>query len=486
VTDLTATKPTGPGFEPPAGIAGQERTRMLAIVSDLHLNDGSTASNPHGAAFTLLGKEIEAAADAKRAKEIHLVLLGDIMDLVRTDWWHRNNVPPEQRPWGGDLDPEYAMNANATAIEGQYGAILDDVLAGAPTRDLLGMIDRLQRPGGLPVHVTYVVGNHDRVFNNFDGLKTRLRGALPRLNLTFDTRLVAPEYRLLARHGHEWDDHCHGWIFMTKVLKKNRRAGRFDPAAYRVMAIGEVVTAELMSGFIHHVKRRLDAQDPDDQAFLELLKDVNNLRPMTDVLKWLGWATRGKVKRYVAAAEAALVLALDGLLDSAFAKQWDSIKPDLLFWGDLTDYLSRVRWALKKEGLASVYRDATTLSKLAERPKAVYNAATGKGDRDRYERGAEADLKNAGRDIRCIVYGHTHRALRRCFAADPAGQAQLYLNTGTYLPLVERAEDGKSFWQAHRMAVLLVFRDDEDTANRRGQGPTLDVWDGVRVKQYVT
>ena len=70
---------------------------MLVVISDIHLTDLSTAHNVHGTAFDLMCKEITTAAQAKGAVELHVVLLGDIFDLVRTDFWHRTTTP-DQRP----------------------------------------------------------------------------------------------------------------------------------------------------------------------------------------------------------------------------------------------------------------------------------------------------------------------------------------------------------------------------------------------------
>src|SRR5437867_386443 len=68
---------------PPAG--SRARCDVLVLISDLHLTDGSTAINVDPSAFTLLGEEIAASYKDRGAREMHLVLLGDIYDLVRTD-----------------------------------------------------------------------------------------------------------------------------------------------------------------------------------------------------------------------------------------------------------------------------------------------------------------------------------------------------------------------------------------------------------------
>jgi len=91
---------------------------MLVIISDIHLTDESTAVNVHPTAFDeVLGPEIIGEFKRVKASEIHLVLLGDIFDMCRTDYWFRKGISPDDRPWGGKIDPKTGMNENVTEIE---------------------------------------------------------------------------------------------------------------------------------------------------------------------------------------------------------------------------------------------------------------------------------------------------------------------------------------------------------------------------------
>jgi hypothetical protein len=60
----------------------------------------------------------------------------------------------------------------------------------------------------------------------------------------------------------------------------------------------------------------------------------------------------------------------------------------------------------------------------------------------------------------------------------------MYINTGTFLPLIERALDDKSFWQGHRMTYVCFYSEEEDKEGRRDNGPTIDLWNGLRRKLY--
>jgi UDP-2,3-diacylglucosamine pyrophosphatase LpxH len=465
---------------PPREPIIQTREIMLILISDLHLSDCSTASNPHATSIELLIKELKGSIEAKQPTEIHVVLLGDIFDVVRTDYWHANGLPAASRPWGGDtLDPETGMNPDP-AVEGQFAAILEKVLAQPSSRALTSGLKQLAEGfPTLPAKVTYVVGNHDRVLNNFESLRARIAAEFSPLEVDFANHFYSDAYRIFARHGHEWDQHCHGWKFLTKVLQPGSRAGRFDPEVYRVMAIGEVVTAELMSGFVFNVRTAL----PDDAEFLRLVREINNLRPMSDVIRWITWlsrqpAVRGKLNLCTRAFHQAL----RDTLHTTLAKRWDHVKRDFIINADLTDNLGR---ALAVLNAGANLDTLQTLIPVFEKLEAAWTALKGHQEDDLYQ-GASTEFQSAElpADVEYLAYGHTHTARQDCFRAEPDGTVQMYVNTGTFLPLIERAADGHSFVQSNRMTFICLYNQGEDQRGRKGNGPTVDVWDGMKRKDY--
>ena len=116
----------------PDGPAGPRRTLKRGVLHldlDLHLTDGSTSRDPHETAFAVLGEEIATAAVGKEATELEILMQGDIFDLVRTDYWHRDPSTDGRRPWIGALDPDTAMNADP-GVEADFRQNLDDESAG--------------------------------------------------------------------------------------------------------------------------------------------------------------------------------------------------------------------------------------------------------------------------------------------------------------------------------------------------------------------
>jgi hypothetical protein len=61
---------------------------------------------------------------------------------------------------------------------------------------------------------------------------------------------------------------------------------------------------------------------------------------------------------------------------------------------------------------------------------------------------------------------------------------KMYINTGTYLPLVQRTDDGKGFAKSHQLTMAFFYADGEDKDGRAGPGPTMDLWNGIKRKEY--
>lgn len=448
---------------------------MLVIVSDLHVTDETTANNVNPEAFELLSSDILEMAARRGAREIHLVLLGDILDLVRTDYWHRAGVPMSQRPWGGRLDRRTAMNVDRDATRDQFHSILAGILA-TPTALSLGATLTSLSGGQVPFRVTYVIGNHDRVMWNFPSLQESVRAAWPSV-AGFAPAVESTEYGVLARHGHEWDENTHGWQFRRSVLVPGEQIDRFAPEAYQVMAIGEVVTAELMSGLVYHARDQ-GAPEP----LLSQLRDVNNLRPLLDVFAWLEWIGGVRDRDHRRMLHESLRRALDGLLETSLAREWDRLRTDLLVSGDLVDRLEQARTFLLGPDFESFYGRVEWLTRAQRLMPALLPAEDGLLEGARSEAVFGQGTDPGG--IQRVVYGHTHRARHDYFSGRPDGTLRMYINTGTFLPLITRAADHRSFASAIQMTMVYIYRGDEDTQRKRAGTSSLDIWNGTRHKVY--
>src|ERR1051326_7970855 len=183
---------------------------MLVIISDLHLTDTTTSSNVSAKAFKdILGPEIIAATKKAATKELHIILLGDIYDLVRTDYWVQ--VPSVERPWNGILDRTIAMNPHPNVEKG-FNAVLTAIFS--KTKFLADMLKTvITSCGNIPTKITYVIGNHDRVLNNFQSLQAAIQNEFG-YSVTFANYIEEPTYGVHARHGHEWDENCNAFLLL--------------------------------------------------------------------------------------------------------------------------------------------------------------------------------------------------------------------------------------------------------------------------------
>jgi UDP-2,3-diacylglucosamine pyrophosphatase LpxH len=430
---------------------------MLVLFSDLHFTDETTAVNVKGSAFTnILGPEI---LDACRPgiKELNLVLLGDIYDLVRTDYWVQR--PRDERPWNGKLDPSTAMNP-LPSIEADFNRVLSAIFA--KTAFFPTMLKNVFAGcGGVPTKVTYVVGNHDRVLNNFPSLRSAIEKEFGH-PVSFVPSLAEPVYATCARHGHEWDENCSAFLLLKEVLQPDRIwDNKLDPAINTVMNIGEVITAELMGGLIFYVKQ-------SDAALADILKDANNVRPLTNVITWLEWRSRTLAQNQKQLIADALIQAINGVIESNLGQLWDDTRQDIIVSGDITDYLEKVRNELQANGYAGLKGLAAIIVKL--------RGFLGFGAGDKCFQGAVQEFEQRlGADTKYLFYGHTHEA-RHDFLAGTGRRSKIYVNTGTYLPLIQAAYENHGFVQADQLTMAFVYRADEVDANE----PQMDLWNGIR------
>ncbi len=436
---------------------------MLVVISDLHLTDGTSGATISADAFRLLAErlgELAASASARAdgsyrpIERIDLVLLGDVLDVVRSTRWLTAAV----RPWDDPQSP---------ALAEMVGAIIGNILrrneaALGVLRSLSQGLVRLPPAGQLsrraavgetvpvPVRIHYMVGNHDWPLHLPGAQYNRLRRQVAvHLGLATEPDTPFPHepwespelletmraHRVLARHGDVFDPL------------------NFD-GTRDTSSIGDAIVVELVSRFGAQVERDLGPDLPP--ATRAGLRELDNIRPLLLVPVWIDGllertcesrAVRHRVKQtWDALAEA--------FLDLPLVRQHDTWRPR-----DLVDGLQRALRISRRIPVGWASSIAKWLCEVRGAASASYaNHAL-----------AEEDFRN--RRARHIVYGHTHQPesvpLDASFA-DAFVLNQMYFNSGTWRRVYHPTQHapGEHEFIAHEAISLLAFFQGDERGGR--------------------
>ncbi|MDP8219831.1 MAG: hypothetical protein P9X26_00670, partial [Candidatus Stygibacter frigidus] len=443
---------------------------MLIILSDLHFSDGTTSVNVVAEVFTkILFPQINSklSADAnKNINEIHLVLAGDTFDMVSTDKFLM--IPYSKRPWNGNLDPDYAVNLDHEVVNG-YVKVLEGIIIKPGCKAFIEECHNLKDINKLPFKITYIAGNHDRVITFYEELEQKVRRLFPGIHLDFTNKLRSEKYSTICRHGHEWDKICFGYEFARKVLHKDFES-RFHSEYYKVQSIGEIVTAELMSGIIYRLNYEHHWKGVHDDL-IDCIKYINNVRPAPYALDWLIWSLSDKFSQQLKDdISTAIYESLEAFLKTSLAKLWDRLNPDLIISGDIVDRLQLLKNFLKKDSFDSIIKALGLIRFIDKLPEFKDES---------FLEGALEDFKE-NPDIQFVVYGHTHYSKEAVITAEKGEPEKRYINTGAYLPLIQKARLN-GYGIAKRMTITFIYDKSEDNRNNNKHKDTvsLEFWNGL-------
>ena len=213
---MTLHWPSGVLRVPTSSPSPPHPSPVLVIVSDLHLSDGSLGPTVPAAAMEFFGgklNELALAAGVRRdgryrpIEAIDLVLLGDVLDLIRSAAW----LSTDARPWH---DPH--STSVFDAVSRVTAGVLDQNDRGIGNPAATGAADVF----GVPVRIHYMVGDHDWPLHlpgeQYGWLRAQVverMGLANRADLPFphdpaeSQKLleVLRRHRVLARHGDIYD-----------------------------------------------------------------------------------------------------------------------------------------------------------------------------------------------------------------------------------------------------------------------------------------
>lgn len=413
---------------------------MLVFISDIHLTDGTSGETINAGAFEKFGLYLEDMADTAQGKEIEVVLLGDIFDVIRSDRWLSTDI----RPWSkaGERDGE------KKGLEDYTQEIVKRICDNSTNQESMKHLKEFKekmKGKGVNVKFTYIIGNHDWLINRYSETRTRIAKFLGmdspdqyESNLFLIERFWK-DYKVFARHGDMYDPFN---------FDGNRDAS----------SLGDAIVIDLINRFPKAVEDDIGAAT--DPQLISELKEIDNVRPLIDIPLWIQGAVRRaksvKIGEQVKEKWNELV---DRFLEIDFVKEhdkpWRMDTVDALQWGlSISKHLSLkdiVNLPLKKfQRTEEDYRD-----------KAFY---------EEYMRRNEAEF---------VLYGHTHN-----YRIHPLDQVAMlpnmlqktYFNTGTWRKIHTRTAydvENQEFLSWHVLTFIAFYLDHERGDKR------FEVWNGA-------
>jgi UDP-2,3-diacylglucosamine pyrophosphatase LpxH len=444
---------------------------MLVIISDLHLTDGTSGETIKPGAFRTFReslRELAYAASWRNATKyspidgIDLVLLGDILDVIRSTRWCA--APAAVRPWGDQNDTRFSdmvgrITEDVIRNNQQSLSILRslhnlEILSRPPAVQDDGVVVEPPHRVPVPVRIHYLVGNHDWFFHLkgpahdairkiiVDALGLESSPNLPFPHEPFESHVIEKIYRdhrVFARHG-----------------------DIFDPSNYEhsrdASSLGDAIVIELLDKFGVVVRERLGPRLPN--ACDAGLKEIDNVRPLSIIPIWV---------------DGLLENTCTPLLAEEVKKIWNELVHEFLRMDFVrarpfgSSLLIKLGFELSSELPMSGLSDVA----------AWFSSKFGGGRAESFYPYAMHEKSFIDGWAKFIVYGHTHRyeiVPLQSFQKSNTVANQIYINSGTWRPVHELARfhpGQKHFVGYHVMSYLAFFKDEE----RKGRA--FESWTGA-------
>ena len=476
---------------------------MLVALSDIHFVDGTAGEHnlPYSAFESVFLVDVASLAVDKQAKELKVLLVGDIVDLIRSTKWL--DIDPQDRPWGDRGLADIPSPRKGSETEKQCLKILGKVspkslekpeAPASLARDTIvyknwktfkffrELEARLEEKTGkrIPVQVIYLPGNHDRLCNLYPSVRdemSKLLGLSVQENAVegdpggvwwFANAYRDPDHGVFARHGHQYDV----WNFGG--------GNHFSREDHLQAAIGDIFTTEFAVKIPWVLDRLRKAYPKVTKEMVESTRDIDNVRPLSAVMEWIYYRIKKEDHSQVREAlDKAFDTIVKDLLDFKLVRQWRSPHT----YVDEALRLISNRWlSWLPKSLLDAF-DAEDLLPLLlgmtgepeEPEKDIYTHAAYRENVWREE--------NA---IRFILYGHTHVPLQRPLDGE-GGREVFYLNTGTWRNRIYKTvglDKAHDFVELKQMTFSIFYRKDEDPEGKRPGTMSFEVWTGTKKKDY--
>ena len=447
---------------------------MLVIISDLHLLDNKVRTSIRNRAFRIFRQRLsDAAYDASRRsggkyvpiKKVDLVLLGDILDVIRSAKWplreksEKRDLKKCVRPWDDSESPEFI-----NTVKDITAGILKTNEKGLETLRKLRK-DGIDIPGQdgdkpsesaritVPVNIYYMVGNHDWFYHlpgeAYDKIR---RSIIQKLGLAHEDTGPFPYYQSENDKLNKLVEDHNAYIHHGDKYDNFNFSGNRDKSSF-----GDAVVVELVNSFYDLAHK--DMADSLPAEFVKGLREIDNVRPLSMIPRWI----ESLIIEYDLNAQQTAIVhrewkrLIKNFTKSRFVKSFKSSDAKVL------------RRVFFFSGLISFKKLVWIRSKLSW----LLNMDT--GESPNWENALnEKPIISA--ESRFVVYGHTHHPLievldRRIIEGDLSPQSQVYINSGTWrqahLPTKKKSLQLK-FGGYKMMTYVTFFKGNEHRGQKYG------------------
>ncbi|MBI1249002.1 hypothetical protein GC197_14310 [bacterium] len=443
---------------------------MLVVLSDLHLTDGTSCETLDSGAFRIFSERLQDMAvraswrsdgSYRPIKEIDLVLLGDVLDLMRSSRW----LIDGPKPWHRPQEREFALRVSAI-VSGILERNLETtaILKGFSSRKMIRVPamasdgkpayeDQMQ---SVPVNIHYMVGNADWPLHLPGPEMSQVRGAVvdalglhntparPFPHESFEDseiQLTLRQHRVCARHGDVFDCLCF--------------AGHRDQTS-----LADILLIEGITRFRFEVRHTLGDQLP---ASCQIgIQELDHVRPLVMAPIWLRQMM--KISCPITSLQYEMKNCWDRTIEQMMPLVYRIDRESSLGVRDLEEMGTLLKFRLQDDDQWG----QRMLSWLKRQ-------GIGKSLSKR----AMEESEFRSRRAKHIVFGHTHHdetiPLDASFA-DGYVLSQLYFNSGTWRRVYQptcAAENWLEFLPSEKMTYLTFYREDER------QGSPYEVWNGI-------
>lgn len=453
---------------------------MLVFISDLHLRDDKRLTVSPKMTREFIKQNVIPQVEDAGARELIVVFLGDIFEINRSWHWVDGS--------SGGFKPWSHWKSTLARIKGKILRKKDRFDSGGFEKNILAVLSKIKAANEenyaiwkefkntnspiwrnstiRPEKITfeYIPGNHDRLIQFSPAIRSQLRHDFgfdypqPQdLSAPFRWLGLYPDYSVVALHGHLFDGSNYG----------GKKKFPDDPLAspwYDFPSIGDMITVKFGAELVERFKRV--AGGAVTQEMIYSLARIDLVRPITLGGRWLRKWKVDKDEEVRAQLDRVLLGLICESVSDEFTRWWFGIHRILVRL--LMIIVLLFRSLINMETLLRLFQQFSGSPKSVPEPAA--NA------------GFMAWIRRPHGSFKHIVLGHTHRPTvvpLEGGTGDDARDETVYINTGTWLDVIEEGRQVKGgFALRNQITHVTFYKDNEDIKSGGTKRSYWEFWHG--------